>query len=134
MRKTRKIIVSLFLVILIANIGLWYKHRHIKPMWGNVPPVPSDFSMNLTSLGDKEFAYRIYAQKLQNMGDESGEGRRLSEYNYDNIYDWFVRLHQMSPNSEIIPYLAAYYYGASSKKDQVPYIIKFLRIAGLGGW
>ena len=134
MIKNRKhITYTIFILLLILNISMWFYHKSMKPIWGNVPESPSQSALLFISLGDKEASYRFYSQILQNMGETGGENRMFSEYNYKNIGQWLTNLHNLSPDSDLIPYVGAYYYGATRDPAQIPYIIDFLRIAGHGG-
>lgn len=119
-----------FIISLVLNIGLWLYSHDIKSQWGNVPPVPDETHISSMALGDKQFAYRMTGLTLQNLGDTGGRSTMLKVYDYDKLSKWFFLLDKMDSRSDYIPFLAAFYFGATPDKTQLPPIISFLEHAG----
>jgi hypothetical protein len=124
----RLYIVLLFCILL--NIGLWLYSHDIRSQWGNVPPVPDEKHISSMALGDKELAYRMTGLTLQNLGDTGGRSTSLKEYDYNKLSKWFFLLDKMDPHSDYVPFLAAYYFGATPNGEQIPPIVDFLEYAG----
>lgn len=121
----------LLLVALALNISLWmYSHR-LQPKWANVPPAPAKEKLVASFLGDEAFAYRVSAFMLQNFGNTSGPGViALKDYNYDRIGRWLYLLDSIDPKSNYVPFIAAYYFGATPNAGQLDAIIEYLAMIG----
>lgn len=101
-----------FALIFSLNLVLWQFTRPRQEVWINVPPVPTEQSVALSSLGDLQFAYRSLSVMLQNLGDEGGRMTPLRDYNFPDLGRWFFLMDRLDSRSNYIPYIAAYYYGA----------------------
>ena len=129
----------LFLILFVfLNVCIWlYSHKQ-KIMWPNVPAAPSESSFLLSFLNDPSFAYRSFAMVLQNWGNVSGDVQPLKNYNFKNLESWFFLLDKMDPHSSYVPFMAAYYFGATQDKTQLVHIIKYLEEIGVrpqeGNW
>ena len=117
--------------MLAMNIALWMQVRDVRAGWQNVPPVPSESNIALSSMGDKEFAYRSMGIMIQNLGETGGRSVHLGDYDYERLVDWMFLGHGLNPKSDFLPALAAFYFGASQYPDQLRYIVSFLQHAGL---
>jgi hypothetical protein len=116
--------------ILALNIALWTYSRDLRPQWGNVPPVPSAKGAALATLGDSQMAYRVLGLMLQNLGSMGGQTEKFENYRYDRLRGWFFLEHRLDPESNFVPALAAYYYGATHKVDDLSPVIDYLQVAG----
>jgi len=123
----------LFGVCLILNLLFWMLFRHTQAEWANVPPVPSDKVASAFGLGDEQFAYRNIALMLQNLGDSGGRSTPLHDYDYDALSDWFLLESRLDSRSNMVPYLAAYYFSAVQNPDMLPPLIRYLETIGAGG-
>ena len=88
----------------------WWKTENIQPEIHIVPPLPSKYSVEALSLGDKEFYFRVLALKIQNAGDSFGRFTALKYYDYETLYHWFKIMDGLNHKSKFIPSLASYYY------------------------
>jgi hypothetical protein len=108
-----------------------WAYSHTKfPRWANVPPPPSVTGMTFSFLGDKIMAYRSGAIALQSFGNSSGQVQALKDYNYDHLAGWFALEDQMDSKSNYVPFLAAYYFGATQNTEQLHPVIEYLRRVG----
>lgn len=124
-------LVCLCLVLSVAaHVMLWNQVRLVQSEWSNVPPAPSTAGATLGTLGDKAFAYRTIGLMLQNIGDTGGRTTNLGEYDYDALEDWFILENTLDPNSNYIPFLASYYFGAVDDKDSIKPVINYLEHIG----
>jgi hypothetical protein len=120
----------IFLSFLVLNIAFWLQTKSMRPIWGNVPPVPSQNNAAGMALGDAQFAYRLTGLMLQNIGNATDSTKPLSEYNYDTLKGWLFLADHLDPNSNFVPSLAAYYYGATQDKSDLTPIIDYLEVIG----
>lgn len=121
---------AVFAIFLAANIVLWIPTHHIKAVWGNVPPAPSQATAGMMALGDGQLAYRMTGLMLQNFGNTWGESRNLHDYDYNRLKDWFFMADHLDPVSNFVPSLAAFYFGATDRKDQLTSVIDYLTVVG----
>ena len=123
---------GLFALALILNLLLWTVTYRMQPLWPNVPPAPTAQGAPLLGLGDSELAYRTLAYQLQLMGNEAGVSTPLYQYDYARLEGWFKTLHHLNEKSEYVPYIAAYYFGATQDpKRQLVHVLNYLEMAGL---
>jgi len=122
---------ALLIFFLIGNIGLWLHTRHTRPVWGNVPPALSERGATMMATGDRQLAYRITGLMLQNIGNAGGESHALKDYNYNALRDWFFLADKMDPKSYYVPYLVAYYFGATQNPEQLNAVIDYLHEIGI---
>ncbi len=121
---------ALLILMLVCNIAFWTQARHARTTWGNVPPVPSERGAIIAMLGDAQMGYRVYGLMLQNLGDIGGRITNLAQYDYTALKDWFFLEDTLDPKSNYIPALAAYYYGATTKHDDLTPVIDYLEVIG----
>jgi hypothetical protein len=120
-------IVKIFLIIFfIFQFLFWYKTENIKPKLGLVPKVPNKFIIKALSFGDEEFYFRTQAYKIQNAGDTFGRFSSLKDYDYKELFKWFMTLDNLDSRSNYVPSLAAYYYSQTQRKSDVSYIVDYL--------
>jgi hypothetical protein len=130
MHITNKITYAFFLILLLGNTVFWLSSKDIQKIWLNVPTAPSEIKTNLTFLGDKQLAYRSYATMLQNIGSIDGHNISLKNYDYSKLKEWFFLEYALDPHSDIVPLLAAYYFGGVSDEAKLSHVLDFLSVAG----
>ncbi len=121
---------AVFIVSIILHVGLWFHSNDIRTQWGNVPPVPGEGQASSMALGDQQFAYRMTGLTLQNLGDTGGRSTALTDYDYQKLSKWLFLMDKMDSRSDYAPFLAAFYFGATPDKTQLPPIVDFLEYAG----
>ncbi len=115
------------LILLFAvNIAVWSYARDKQAVWLNVPPPPTYETIKSITLGDTQFGYRTIGYMLQNVGDFGGKNTSLRDYDYEALGKWFWLSDKIDPQAHYVPFLAAYYFGASRDKDDLSYIIDYL--------
>ena len=119
-----------FCLILILNIGLWLYSRDLRSQWGNVPPVMSEASAAMATGGDRQFAYRVFAMMLQNLGMIGGKDHKFGEYDYNTLREWFFLESNLDPVSNFIPALAAFYYGSTKDAEDLTPVVDYLAVIG----
>lgn len=121
---------GVFALILGLNIALWSYSHDLRPVWGNVPPAPTQGAAERMTLGDPQMAYRMIGLMLQNLGSSGGRSFALRDYNYQNLGPWFFLEDRLDPRSDYIPALAAYYYGATQNIADLTPVIDYLAMVG----
>lgn len=117
-------------LILGLNFLFWCGSRDVYERWSGVPPVPSRTGAVMMTLGDPELAYRSLAIILQNLGDVGADTTPLKDYNYQALGKWFFLLDSLDPVSDHVPYIAAYYFGATKVPRDVSYVVDYLSTVG----
>ncbi len=125
-RQDLKFIKYFLIIIFICQSIFWYKTETIKPKLDIVPDLPSKYSAEALSFGDKEFYFRTKAMRIQNAGDTFGRVTPLKNYDYEKLYNWFSFLDSINSKSNYIPSLASYYYSNSQNDLDNVYIVKYL--------
>lgn len=105
-------------------------YKFVQERWLNVPPIPSDFSVRSFGLGDTQFAYRILCVLIQNLGDTGGRLNVFPSYDYDRLVRWFRLMDRLDPESDYIPFLAAYYFSAVQTPEKLDPLIAYLAEVG----
>lgn len=129
-RRQLHLLYAGLLLAVMMNVGLWLQTRGIKPVWPNVPAPPSRLALSASFLGDEALAYRAWALVLQNLGNSGGDYRPLKDYNYAALGEWFARLDELDPASDFVPFLAAYYFGASDDSRNLKPVVSYLEKVG----
>lgn len=130
MIKNQKKTFSILCFFLILNFSFWNYAKDIQKEWMNVPVAPSLATANLSFLGDQELAYRAYAVMLQNIGSVDGKNISLKIYDYSKLKKWFFLMHDLNPRSDIMPLLAAYYYGGIRDNEKLGNVLDYLEVVG----
>ncbi len=131
-RHQLTILYILLLVCVILNIGMWMRTHQMKAHWTNVPKPPSELNITSSFFGDAALAYRVWALALQNFGNSGGDYMALKDYDYKYVGEWLDRLDELDSHSNFVPFLAAYYFGATQlPKEQLPHIIAYLEKVGV---
>jgi len=122
----RKFSLILFCSFLALQVFFQLKTEYIKPNLYIVPPVPNDKLVDVASLGDKEFYFRILALKIQNAGDTFGRFPPLKDYDYEKLYQWFTFLDTLNDKSSIIPFLASFHFSQTQNKPDTIHMARYL--------
>lgn len=138
-RRQRNFLLSFFFCVTFACSALsWYHSRGMRARWENVPPVPSEKAAKAFFMGDRQFAYRTTGIMMQNLGNTGGRAIALSDYDYNRLLLWLRLSDSMDSRSSFMPFLAAFYFGASQDKEDVRLIVSYLadigRRSGSGQW
>jgi hypothetical protein len=118
------------ILALVANAMVWDYAHLLRGRWTNVPPVPSERGALSLTLGDRQFAYRVIALMLQNFGDTGGRTTALAEYNYPQLKGWFFLEDRLDPLANAVPMLAAFFFGATTRPEQVAHVVDYLEVVG----
>ena len=121
---------GLFAIFLACNIVIWAQTHKMRPAWGNVPPVMSERGATMMAAGDKQLAHRGIAMMLQNLGGTGGDSVSLKKYDYKALGQWFHLEDELDPHSNFVPYLAAYFFGATPKVEDLTPVIDYLAETG----
>lgn len=116
--------------VLALGFVFWLGSSDLYAKWEGVPPVPTREGAIMMALGDPEFAYRLDAIELQNLGDSGGRLTPIKDYEYDKLGKWFWLLHGLDPASDHVPMLAAYYFGGTRVPKDVKVVVDYLSIVG----
>jgi len=116
---------------LALNLAFWAGSKFIYAKWEGVPPVPTRDGAAMMALGDTQFAYRLGAITLQNLGDSGGRVTPIRSYDYARLGAWFKLLDDLDPASDHVPMLAAYYFGATRVPADVAVVVDYLSVAGV---
>ncbi len=119
-----------FIAFLAINIAFWQKSKNIQKEWPNIPYAPTLEETKIIHLGNEQLAYRIYAAALQNMGSVDGRSISLKDYDYSRLYEWFSLTYELDPKSDVVPLLAAYYFGGINDSEKLEYVLGYLEIVG----
>lgn len=123
--------INLFLALALAvNVAFWFASRDTYAHWGNVPPVPTKNGARIMTLGDEQFSYRFGAITLQNLGNSGGRVTAVKDYDYKKLGQWFWLLNDLDPASNHVPMMAAYYFGATQKPEDVAVVVRYLGAIG----
>lgn len=131
--ERHKFILIFLTLAVILQFSVWLTLRPIQARWINIPPVPERLTASFSTLGDDQFAYRLYAMNLQNMGDEGGRVTALKDYDYNRLGDWLHLLDDMDAQSNFMPLLAAYYFGGTQNPLQLTPVVDYLAEVGRRG-
>lgn len=115
------VIVLIVLFSKVAHYGFQYE-----PELPILPEVPSELSMQVKSLGDSQFNFRLTGVELQNSGDTFGRFTSLKDYNYETLRDWFLMLDNVDDKSSLMPSLASYYYVNTQNPADTRYLVEYL--------
>lgn len=121
-----KIFLYLFTLVFLTQIAFWLKTHEVRRNIGVVPEPPNQYLVNILSLGDKEFLFRVLGARLQNSGDVFAGFVPLKNYDYSKVYSWMKILDQLNSISNYIPSLASYYYSQTQNKKDNYHIVKYL--------
>lgn len=113
-------------VLVLLQVGYWYKTKDITPEMGIVPDVPGRGALHALTFGDDQFYFRVLAFNLQNAGDTFGRSTSLRYYDFNKLYLWFNLLDELDPKSNMIPAMATYYFSQTQNTEDVRYVVDYL--------
>lgn len=114
-----------FLQILLS-LGV----RPERAQWGNVPDAPNMVAYQSSFLGDSSLAHRMVGMLLQNFGGSGGRVESIHEYDMHKVAQWLALGFELEERSNYLPFLAAYYFGATETKSELEPLIDFLAEVG----
>ena len=120
----------LLALFVMGNAVLWLSVRQTRGIWLNVPPVPPAGHTAAAGLGDAQLAFRTMAMSIQNLGGTDGRTVPLRDYDYEKLSRWFLLLDKLDHQSNFIPFIAAYYFGAVDDPEKLPPLVDFLAEIG----
>lgn len=112
------------------NLAFWFGAHETSAHWGGVPPVPTENGARIMTLGDEQLSYRFGAITLQNLGNSGGRVTAIKDYDYQKLGQWFWLLHGLDPASNHVPMMAAYYFGATQKPEDIAVVVEYLGAIG----
>ena len=118
------------IITLFMNIALWCFSKDYHKQWQNVPQAPSHAATLINFGGDTQLAYRTYASILQNTGSMDGQSVSLKEYDHQSLKDWFFASDRLDPKSDVVPVLAAYYFGGINDSGKLQHVLDYLSHVG----
>ena len=122
---------SLFLLLLLVNVLVWAYVRQDRAVWQNVPASPSSAGLRLSALGDEQLAYRLSGMAVQYFGDLGGRRTALNNYDYENLSKWLYSVSALDKRSHYMPFMASYYYGATTDPQKIRPLITYLHYTGM---
>lgn len=133
LRDVPRLYFAVFILALAGQILFWGQTKAFhSPRQAVLEAAPHPASARLLSFGDSQFYYRAQGLGLQVAGDWAGSLTPLQYYDYARLADWFELLSSMDSQSQYVPVLAGYYYGASRDPGQIRHIIGYLQKLGTG--
>ena len=125
-----KTIEILLYVAVFLNILFWFSGRDLRPHWQAVPPVPTEFNLQSSAIGDSQLAYRMTGIMLQNFGDTGGRITPLDHFDFEDLSRWLYVATALDPRSSFVPFMAAMYYGGVQNPDKLPPLLEYLSVVG----
>jgi len=120
----------IFALAVAANFCFWHHANTIRARWANVPQAPAPQYARMLGLGDDEIAYRMTGYFLQNLGNTGGDFENVQHYDFPMLGQWFDVADALDPRSDYVPYLAAYYFGATEDPEQTRVLVQYLHKNG----
>lgn len=131
--KDHKIVFVFFLFFIICQALFSSKIQYERSNWSNVPEAPARTAYVASFLGDETLAHRVLGNLLQNFGGSGGRFVAIGDYDMENVAEWLYLGNSLDPKSEYLPFLAAYFFGASQDKEKLRPIIAYLEEVGTSG-
>lgn len=113
-------------VMLAAQLAVGGALLERQAMTTVLPPAPTVDGARASALGDGEFFFRNGVLKLLNVGVTGGDLVPLRELDYAALAGWMRLLDRLDARSNIVPYLAAYWYGYTPNKPDSRHIVGYL--------
>lgn len=118
---------ALAVALVIAVTLSCYTYK-LRDTWPGIPPAPTTSSALSYGFGDVQFSYRAIGLMLQNAGDTGGRVTNFRDYNYERLRDWLDLTYKLDPRANYMPNLAAYYYSASKKPEDIAKLVDYLAL------
>lgn len=120
-----------FALAILANILFWLYSKDVRSVWSNVPPTPENHTAGFSTLADDSMGYRMTGYFLQNLGNVGGQYQSLKDYDYEALQPWLFLSRTLDPQSDYVPFLAAYYFGAvEGEPEKIRALIPYLTAIG----
>ena len=117
----------LLMLLVVAQAACWWQLRETRPPMDIVAVPPGKQAVEAMALGETQVFFRVLGMEVQTAGDLFGRFTALFHYDYQRLYNWFVLLDELDPQSNYIPTLASYYFGQSQFAPDTRYIVNYLR-------
>lgn len=114
------------MVFVLLQVVFWHYTKEIRPQFDIVSRPPTERQVDVMSLGDSQFLFRVLGFELQNFGDTFGRSTPLKDYDFKVLQNWFFVMDRLDPISNLIPAVAVYYYANSQRVDDCRYIIEYI--------
>ncbi len=118
------------LLALMLCVGLSRLSYPMRPAWPGLPPAANKSAALVYGFGDGQFSYRNVGMMLQNAGDMGGRITHIDSYDYARVEDWLWLADALDGRANYVPGLAAYYFGAAKKPDELRHLIAYLAHVG----
>lgn len=129
-RKSSYALYGFFCLALAINILFWSHARTLEESWDNVPSAPDSSYAALMGIGDAGLAYRLTGYFLQNFGNTGGRFEMIDTYDFSSVEEWLFVAHALDPLSDYVPFMAAYFLGATEIPENNAHLVPYLRAAG----
>lgn len=129
-KKSTYLLYGVFCLALLVNFLFWTHSRTVKESWDNVPSAPDASYAALMGLGDGGLSYRLTGYFLQNFGNTGGRFEMIDTYDFAAVEEWLFVAHALDPLSDYVPFLAAYFLGATENPENNTHLVPYLREAG----
>lgn len=116
----------LLLVFLGAQVNFWMVSKQVRPTLEIVSEPPKGEYLKALAMGDDQMFFRATSFMIQNMGDTWGRFTSLKLYDLAKLSRWFAAMDMLDPKSDMIPSMAAYYFGQTQKTEDVRYMANYL--------
>jgi hypothetical protein len=117
-------------VAIILCLLLGQQTYSLRDTWPGLPPAPGRSAALINGFGDVQLSYRAIGLMLQNAGDSGGRITNIQDYEYSTVKSWLWLTYALDPRADYVPSLAAYYFGATPKADELRQLIDYLATVG----
>lgn len=124
------VLYGLFALAFCLNLLFWFHARAVHEPWNNVPAAPDPAYASLIGLGDAGLSYRMTGYFLQNFGNTGGNFVSIDSYDFAILEDWLFVAHSLDPLADYVPFMAAYFLGATDSPENNAHLVPYLREAG----
>jgi len=119
------------LLAVCLTAALAFPSWKMRETWPGLPTAATESEALFYGYGDVELSYRNIGLMLQNAGDTGGRVTNFKDYDYQMVEDWLWLTDKLDSQSNYVPGLAAYYFGAAKKPEQLAHLIDYLAHVGM---